>query len=307
MNLTKITIATRQSLLAMAQTEWVKARLLELYPHLHIDVLGITTKADKILDRPLDKMGGKGLFVKELEEALYAGTADIAVHSMKDVPMDLPEGLCLPIICEREDPRDAFVSNDYATLAELPPHAVVGTSSIRRNIQVKQQNPHIQLATLRGNIHTRLRRLDAGDFAAIILAVAGLKRMAFTDRIRHALPLDKSIPAAGQGALGIECRQADTALIHLLMPLNHTKSQLAITAERALCRRIGGGCSIPIAAYATIEHDVLRLHGFISNPDGSRILRTSALGEQVLADTIGLHAAEDLIAQGALDLVKEFK
>lgn len=307
MTIKKITIATRESLLALAQTNLIKAALETRYSDLQVDLLGITTKADKRLDVTLTKIGGKGLFVKELEEALFDGRADIAVHSMKDVPMELPEGLCLPVICERADPRDVFVSNKYSSLESLDAGAVVGTASIRRQLQIKSVKPNVRIEMLRGNIHTRLRRLDEGDFDAIILAAAGLHRMGFDDRIRHYLPTEPFTPAAGQGALGIECRVKDEEVKALIAPFSHLKTQREVSAERALCRRIGGGCSIPLAAYATTDGEILTVQGYIASPSGDRILRAEAKGAVTDAEAVGLAAAQMLIADGALEIIKEFQ
>jgi hydroxymethylbilane synthase len=279
-----------------------------------VDLLGITTQADKRLDVVLTEIGGKGLFVKELEEALLDGRADIAVHSMKDVPMDLPPGLSLPVIGERDDPRDAFVSNEYAfvsneysSLMQLPNGAVIGTSSLRRQTQIRALRNDIELRNLRGNINTRLQRLDNGDFDAVILAAAGLKRMDFGNRIRAYLSAEQSLPSAGQGALGIECREDDDATYALIAPLNHDITQTCVEAERALCRRIGGGCKVPVAAFAQIHRGVLTLRGLVSNHDGTRILRVHLEGEPKNANSIGTRAADELIQQGAAKILKEFE
>lgn len=302
----RLVIATRESPLALQQTEWVKKQLQALHPHLAIEFLGITTHADKMLDVTLRQIGGKGLFVKELEEALFDGRADIAVHSMKDVPMELPEGLILPVICEREDPRDAFVSNDYATLMQLPRNAVVGTASLRRQTQLRAIRSDLHYQDLRGNINTRLRRLDEGDFAAIILAGAGLKRMGMTDRIRMYFSTKESLPAAGQGALGIECRAGDEATIKLIAPLNHETTHTCVIAERAVCRYLNGGCQIPIAAYAELHKNNLHLEALVSNRDGTRILHARHDGEPQHADSMGTRVGEELIQQGAEKILREF-
>jgi len=302
-----ITIATRESPLALKQTESIKELLLKQHPNLSVDFLGITTQGDKRLDVELTEIGGKGLFVKELEEALYDGRADIAVHSMKDVPMDLPEGLILPVIGEREDARDAFVSNKYATLMQLPAGAVVGTSSLRRQTQLHAIRPDVEWRNLRGNINTRLRKLDEGEFDAIILACAGLKRMGFGDRIREVLPSWESLPAAGQGALGIECRAKDDNVLALILPLNDVITNQCVTAERALCRRLGGGCKVPVAAFAQINHGVLTLRGLVSNKKGTKILRSHREGDPKDADSIGLRVADELLQLGAEKILKEFQ
>lgn len=302
----RLIIATRESPLAMVQSEWVKAELQKLHPHLAVEFLGITTQGDKRLDVTLRTIGGKGLFVKELEEALYDGRADIAVHSMKDVPMELPEGLCLPVICEREDPRDAFVSNQYHSIMELPISASIGTASLRRQTQLRALRSDLDLKDLRGNMNTRLRRLDEGDFNAIILAAAGLKRLGFSDRIRAYLSTEQSLPAAGQGALGIECREDDAAIRELIAPLNHAATSYAVIAERAVCRRLQGGCQVPIAAYAEVHHGKLKLRGLVSNRSGTKILRAKLEGSVENAEEIGKRVGEELFQQGAEKILKEF-
>lgn len=301
-----LTIATRESPLAIRQTELIKMWLQAQHPDLSIDFLGITTQADKMLEVTLTDIGGKGLFVKELEEALFDGRADIAVHSMKDVPMELPPGLVLPVIGRREDPRDAFISNDYASLQEMPAHAVLGTSSLRRQTQILAQRTDLALTNLRGNINTRLRRLDAGDFAGIVLASAGLKRMGLVERIRSYLSIEQSLPAAGQGALGIECRESDSAVQALIAPLNDPITYACVTAERALCRRLGGGCQVPVAAYAQIEQGVLSLRGLVANRNGQHILRAALTGAVDQAEVIGIEVADLLLQQGAADILSEF-
>lgn len=301
-----LVIATRESPLALRQTEWVRDRLQESYPHLSIEFLGITTQADKMLNVTLSKLGGKGLFVKELEETLVDGRANIAVHSMKDVPMEMPPGLSLPVICEREDPRDAFVSNQYYSLDELPRSASVGTSSLRRQTQMRALRSDISVQNLRGNINTRLSRLDQGGYDAIILAAAGLRRMGFANRIRAYFSIEDSLPAAGQGALGIECRDDDEAMKSLLAPLNHAATHTCVIAERAVCRRLGGGCTVPIAAFGEIHHDTLVLRGLVPNRDGTRILRVKHEGDPKNAESIGLRVAEELLQLGADKILREF-
>ncbi len=302
----RLIIATRESPLALRQAEWVRDALKTMHPNLQVELLGITTLGDKRLEVTLRKIGGKGLFVKELEEALLDGRADIAVHSMKDVPMELPPGLALPVICEREDPRDAFVSNHYASIMELPRNAVVGTASLRRQTQIRAMRSDLELVDLRGNMNTRLKRLDDGDFAAIILAAAGLKRLGFPARIRSYFSVEDSLPAAGQGALGIECREDATVIRELIAPLNHPKTAYAVTAERAVCRRMNGGCQVPIAAYAEVHRDELFLRGLVSNRAGTRILRAKLTGHCDHADDIGQRVGEELVQQGAEKLLKEF-
>lgn len=302
-----ITIATRESPLALQQAEWVRAVLQQHYPHLSVELLGITTQADKMLEVTLTQIGGKGLFVKELEEALLDGRADIAVHSMKDVPMVLPPGLMIPVICEREEPRDAFVSNQYASLAVLPQNATVGTSSLRRQTQIKALRADIVTQPLRGNIQTRLKRLDQGDYAAIILAAAGLKRMQLTARIRAYFSPEELLPAAGQGALGIECREDNAAIQSLIAPLNHPTTAASVIAERAVCRQLNGGCQVPIAAFAEIHHDILTIRGLVANANGTRLLRATCRGNPADALCLGERVAEELLQQGAEKILKEFK
>ncbi len=301
-----IRIATRESPLALQQAESIKKLLMQHHPFLVVELIGMTTEADRRLDISLIDIGGKGWFVKELEEALFDGRADIAVHSMKDVPMQLPPGLILPVMGEREDPRDAFVSNQYESLAQLPIGARVGTSSLRRQTQVRALRPDLNLLPLRGNIQTRLAKLDKGEFDAIILACAGLKRMNLTHRIRSFLSVDGSLPAAGQGALGIECREKDEQIQTWIQPLNDRVTSDCVTAERALCRRLGGGCKVPVAAYAEIHGEALVLKGLVANRDGSRILRAHAQGHPDEADHIGKRVAEDLLQQGAEMILREF-
>jgi hydroxymethylbilane synthase len=299
----KLTIATRESPLALWQANWVKLELESLYPELSVHLLGLTTQADQMLATPLYKVGGKGLFVKELEQALLSKRADIAVHSMKDVPMELPKGLHLPVMCEREDPRDALVTNDYSSLDELPFNALIGTSSLRRQSQLLALRPDFKTTFLRGNVNTRLAKLDKGEYTAIILAAAGLKRLNLSERIRAYLTLEQSLPAAGQGVLGIECREDDHDTQALIAPLNHSKSFICVTAERAMCRYLGGGCHVPIAAYAENQQAQLTLQGLVASDDGKRILRAQRTGSIELAEQLGILVAKDLIAQGAQKLL----
>jgi hydroxymethylbilane synthase len=302
-----IVIATRESPLALAQTEIIRKALMELHPHLSVDLLGITTQADKRLDVLLTEIGGKGLFVKELEEALLDGRADIAVHSVKDMTMDLPEGLIMPVIGKRTEPRDAFVSNHYASFAQLPTGAAIGTSSLRRQTQLRAIRSDIDFRMLRGNMNTRLGRLDKGDFDAIILAAVGLNRLNMGGRIRGYFSTEETLPSAGQGALGIECREGDEAMMSLIAPLNDDITQMCVTAERALCRRLGGGCKVPVAAYAEIHHGELTLRGLVANRDGTRILRARLKGDPHHADSIGTRVADELLQQGADKILKEFQ
>jgi hydroxymethylbilane synthase len=303
----RIIIATRESPLALYQAEWIKQRLLYYHPQLTIDLLGITTQADKLLTINLSEIGGKGWFVKELEEALLDGRADIAVHSMKDVPMELPPGLCLPIICEREDARDVFVSEKYPSLHAMPRGSRMGTSSLRRRAQLGALRPDIHFHSLRGNIHTRLKRLEQGDFDAIVLAAAGLKRMNLAQRIRSYLSYEESLPAAGQGALGIECRQADEDVRQLLIPLNDSATSLAVIAERAVCRRLEGGCQLPVAAYATLHAQQLEVRGLVADETGSTILRSQFTGPSHTAELLGTQVAEALLAQGAQKILQNLQ
>jgi hydroxymethylbilane synthase len=299
----KIIIATRESPLALWQANWVKARLLEFHPELSVELLGLTTQADKILSIPLYKTGGKGLFVKELEDALIAKKADIAVHSMKDVPMQLPEGLCVPVMCEREDPRDAFVSNEYTSLTDLPEQSVIGTSSLRRQSQVLAERADLNVTFLRGNVNTRVDKLDRNAYAAIILAAAGLKRLGLVERIRSFMTIDQMLPAAGQGVLGIECRLDDEKTKMLIAPLNDIKSNTCVTAERAVCRYLQGCCHVPIASYAEWIDNQIMLRALVGNPEGTKIIRSQAVDDPSHAETLGITVAKDLLRQGAKQLL----
>lgn len=292
-------IATRKSPLALWQAEFVRAELERLHAGLVVELVTFTTQGDKILDTPLAKIGGKGLFVKELEVALLDGRADIAVHSMKDVPMDFPEGLGLLAIGEREDPRDAFVSNRFATLDELPATAVVGTSSLRRQCQLRHRRPDLVIKDLRGNVNTRLAKLDAGEYDALILASAGLKRLGFNDRIRSSLAPEISLPAVGQGALGIEARLDDTRIADLIAPLDHADSAVRVRAERAMNRRLQGGCQVPIAGFAELHGDELHLRALVGSVDGREILVDEIRGSRNQAEALGEQLAERLLAAGA--------
>lgn len=292
-------IATRKSLLALWQANYVKARLEDLHPQLTVELVPMTSRGDVLLDVPLAKVGGKGLFVKELEQAMLNGEADIAVHSMKDVPMEFPEGLGLAVICEREDPRDAWVSNRYASIDELPAGAVVGTSSLRRQSQILAQRPDLEVKFLRGNVQTRLAKLDNGDYDGIILASAGLLRLELDERIRGYIEPEQCLPAGGQGAVGIECRTADAAIIELIKPLHHQTSAEAVLAERAMNRRLEGGCQVPIACYAIHQGDQLWLRGLVAEPDGSRVLSGEICGPASTGERMGVELAERLLADGA--------
>ena len=294
-----IKIATRKSPLAIWQAEFVRDSLLNLHPELNIELIRMTTQGDKILDTPLAKVGGKGLFVKELEHGILAGDADIAVHSMKDVPMAFPAGLHLPVICQREDPRDAFVSNTYASLDDLPMGSRVGTSSLRRECQLRNHRPDLNVLPLRGNVNTRLRKLDEGLFDGIILASAGLKRLGFEERISEAMTPEQSLPAAGQGAVGIETRIDDIEVTSLLAPLRCPRTWIVVSAERAMNKRLAGGCQVPIAGFALIDGDEVWLRGLVGRPDGSRILTADARAKVEDAEALGEAIAEKLLSQGA--------
>ncbi len=299
MSIREIRIATRKSALALWQAEYVKACLEQAHPGLLVSLVPMVSRGDKLLDAPLAKIGGKGLFVKELETALLDNEADIAVHSMKDVPMDFPEGLGLFCICEREDPRDAFVSNTFASLDELPAGSVVGTSSLRRQAQLLALRPDLKIHFLRGNVNTRLAKLDAGEYDAIILAAAGLIRLGFGARIRASISVEASLPAGGQGAVGIECRSADAEIHALLAPLHHRETALRVTAERALNKHLNGGCQVPIACYALLEDEQLWLRGLVGQPDGGLLLRAEGRAPAAAAEALGVQVAEALLAQGA--------
>ncbi|QKE65775.1 hydroxymethylbilane synthase [Aquipseudomonas campi] len=300
----EIRIATRKSALALWQAEHVKARLEQAHPGLKVSLVPMVSRGDKLLDAPLAKIGGKGLFVKELETALLENEADIAVHSMKDVPMDFPAGLGLFCICEREDPRDAFVSNTYANFAELPAGSVVGTSSLRRQAQLLARRPDLKIQFLRGNVNTRLAKLDAGEYDAIILAAAGLIRLGFESRIRASISAEDSLPAGGQGAVGIECRTADSEIHALLAPLHHADTADRVNAERALNKHLNGGCQVPIACYALLEGEQLWLRGLVGQPDGGLLLRAEARAPRAAAEQLGVQVAEQLLAQGAAQILK---
>ncbi|WP_233958349.1 hydroxymethylbilane synthase [Pectobacterium versatile] len=294
-----IRIATRQSPLALWQAQYVQQCLNHLYPDLHVELVPMVTRGDIILDTPLAKVGGKGLFVKELELALLEGRADIAVHSMKDVPVEFPDGLGLTTICERDDPRDAFVSNHYDSLEQLLEGSCVGTSSLRRQCQLRARRPDLVIRDLRGNVGTRLSKLDNGEYDAIILAVAGLKRLGLEERIRCALSPEESLPAVGQGAIGIECRLDDEHVRQLLAPLNHSATAARVLAERAMNVRLEGGCQVPIGSYAELEGDTLWLRALVGAPDGSQMIVGERRGSVSDAEQLGIALAEELLAKGA--------
>jgi hydroxymethylbilane synthase len=300
-----IRIATRQSPLALWQAEHVAYRLQQAFPGLKTELVKMVTRGDKILDAPLAKVGGKGLFVKELEQGMLEGTADIAVHSMKDVPVEFPEGLHLAVILDREDPTDAFVSNNYRNLAELPVNARIGTSSLRRQCQIKEKFPHAEILSLRGNVNTRLAKLDAGEYDAIILASAGLKRLGMGDRITTQLSPEESLPAMGQGAIGIECRTDDADIHSYLAVLHDAGTSIRVTAERAMNARLNGGCQVPIAGFAEILGNQIFMRGLVGCPDGSIIYRAEATSPIDQAEQLGMRIADDLLAQGAENILRE--
>lgn len=295
----KLVIATRASRLALWQAEHVQARLKQLYPECDVQLLSMSTKGDRILDRSLSKIGGKGLFIKELETALLDGRADLAVHSLKDVPYDVPAPFALPVIMERDDPRDAFVSNHYQSLNDLPDGAVVGTSSLRRESQLRERYPHLVIKPLRGNLDTRLSKLDADEFDAIILATAGLKRLKMTERIRSSIEVVDSLPSAGQGALGIETHQDREDLKAWLAPLACVQSTYRSEAERAVTRVLGGSCQVPLAAYAELEGDQIWIRALVAEPDASVVYRAERRGPVTEAEALGKAVGQDLLAQGA--------
>ncbi|MFB2538442.1 MULTISPECIES: hydroxymethylbilane synthase [unclassified Acinetobacter] len=297
-------IATRQSPLALWQAEYIQQRLQQQHPDLQVELVTFVTQGDKILDTPLAKIGGKGLFVKELENALLDGRADLAVHSMKDVPMQLPEGLELAVICERENPFDAFVSNTYAHFDDLPQGAKVGTSSLRRRCQLLAQRPDLTVLDLRGNVGTRLAKLDAGEYDAIILASAGLIRLGLQERIRHTIDGKISLPAVGQGALGLECRIDDQRVRGYIDFLNDTDTATCVRAERAFNRYLEGGCQVPIAGFAQINGQQLHIEGRVGEIDGQRLLIASQDGDAEQAETLGIMLAQQLLTQGAGDILK---
>ncbi len=298
-------IATRKSQLALWQAEFVKAELEKHHADLKVELVPMVSRGDKILDVPLAKVGGKGLFVKELEQALLANEADIAVHSMKDVPMEFPEGLGLVTICDREDPRDAWVSNQYPTLDDLPKGSVVGTSSLRRQSQLLNLRPDLEVTFLRGNVNTRLAKLDAGEYDAIVLAAAGLKRLEMKERISSYFSPEQLLPAGGQGAVGIECRLDDEQAKSLLAPLHHQLTAELVLAERAMNRRLEGGCQVPIGCYAIHKDDQLWLRGLVADPDGETMLTDDITGEAKNGEAMGEALAERLLAAGAKEILSK--
>lgn len=301
----KLVIATRASRLALWQAEHVQSRLQNIYPGMVVELLKLSTRGDEILDRSLAKVGGKGLFVKELENALMDGRADLAVHSLKDVPVDMQSPFELSTILERADCRDAFVSNDFASLDDLPEGAVVGTSSLRREAQLRARFPHLKIEPLRGNLDTRLSKLDNGQYAAIILAVAGLERLGLSNRIRARISVEDSLPAAGQGALGIEILQSRSDLLELLTPLSCHDTTACALAERAVSRALGGSCQVPVAAHAVVHDQKLTVRALVANPDGTRIYKSQSTGLIADALKIGQCVADDLIGQGAGEILSQ--
>lgn len=295
----KLKIATRKSPLALWQAEFVRSQLLSAHPELEVELVKMTTQGDKILDTPLAKIGGKGLFVKELEQGMMAGDADIAVHSMKDVPMDLPDGFALPVICERESPYDAFVSNRYSHIDELPQGARVGTSSLRRSSQILNYRRDLEILSLRGNVQTRLGKLDDGEFDAIILASAGLIRLEMESRIRYQIPPEIMLPAVGQGAVGIECRADDEQTRDLISSLNHTETSQRVRAERAFNHRLEGGCQVPIGAFALLEENDIWIRGLVASLDGTEIISGERRGLITQGEALGIELAEELLERGA--------
>lgn len=299
MSLKCIRIATRKSQLALWQAEFVGQCLQSYHPGLNVELVTMTTQGDRILDSPLAKIGGKGLFVKELEQSILRQESDIAVHSMKDVPVELPEGLHIAVMLEREDPRDAFVSNNFASLDALPRNAIVGTSSLRRRCQLAEIRPDLEIKELRGNVNTRLKKLDEGDYHAIILASAGLKRLQMQDRIREIMATQLMLPAIAQGAIGVECRQGDSDIETLLAPLNDDITQQRVLAERAMNARLQGGCQVPIGGYAEIEQGVIVVRGLVGRPDGSEIVHGVISGRPQDGEELGDVLGQDLLSRGA--------
>jgi hydroxymethylbilane synthase len=306
MSLKTISIATRKSPLALWQAEHVKAQLQQHHPELEVDLVSMQTQGDLILDKPLSLVGGKGLFIKELEQALYEHRADIAVHSMKDVTIDMPEGLQLPVIMERENPHDAFISEKYKRISDLPQAAVVGTSSLRRKCQLMAWRGDLVIKDLRGNVGTRLNKLDDGEYDAIILAVAGLIRLGLEDRISEIIPADIILPAIGQGAIGIQMRTGDNDVMEMLASLNHKTTQQRVETERVVSRRLFGGCQLPIAAYSEIGQETVKISGMVGRIDGSEIIKDSVVGHLQERESLGLQLAETLLKNGADVILKEY-
>jgi len=301
----KVVIGTRGSKLALWQAQWIRSTLMDLHDGLEVELMKIKTTGDKILDVPLSKVGGKGLFVKEIEEALLRGDAHIAVHSMKDVPTVLPDGLHISVVTKREDPRDAFISNKFNSLGEMPAKATLGTSSLRRSTQIMALRPDIEIVSLRGNLDTRLRKLDEGEFDAIILAAAGVRRLGWEDRITELMAPEVSLPAIAQGAVGIECRIDDKEINALIAPLKHAETEICVGAERAALARLEGGCQVPIAAHAVLDGDALVIDGLVANLTGDVIIRSHVEGKSEKAEALGTELADDLLAQGAREILQD--
>jgi hydroxymethylbilane synthase len=296
-------IGTRGSRLALSQSEWIKTQIGALYPDLRVEIIRIKTKGDRILDSPLSMIGGKGLFVKEIEDALLRGDVDLAVHSIKDVPADLPDGLHLPVFPEREDPRDVFISAAYNSLDELPERATVGTGSLRRSAQLLHIRPDLDVVSIRGNVDSRLRRAESGDIQAVILAVAGIKRLGLSPKKLQILPIDRFLPAIGQGALGLEIRHEDDRVLDLIEFLNHKPTELAVRAERAFLKRLEGGCQVPIAGYGRIEGEDIILNGMVAELDGSRMIKGELRGKGDRPEELGIRLAESLLREGAEEIL----
>lgn len=295
----RLKIGTRGSSLAVTQSEWIKNKIESRHPGISVELVRIKTRGDKIINSPLSKIGGKGLFVKEIEDALSRREVDLAVHSIKDVPSDLPDGLCLPVFPEREDPRDAFISRSYASLYDLPKGARIGTGSLRRSSQLLHTRPDLQIVPLRGNVDTRIKKLESGDMQAIILAAAGLNRLGLSDRITQFLSTEALLPAIGQGALGLEVRKDDDRTLEILSFLNHRPTELAVRAERAFLKRLEGGCQVPIAGLGIIEEGIIKLKGLVAKPDGSRIIKDKIKGPDSQPEELGFALAERLLKEGA--------
>ena len=296
-------IGTRGSRLALAQSEWVKRKIELKHPEIQVELVRIKTKGDKILDSPLSRIGGKGLFVKEIEDALLKKEVDVAVHSMKDVPADIPEGLRLSVFPEREDSHDAFISKEYKSLGQLPRGSSVGTSSLRRSAQLLHLRPDLQVVSLRGNVDSRLKRMESGEMQAIILATAGLKRLGLSDKISHILPSEQIMPAIGQGALGLELRMNDDRIFKCLHFLNHEPTEVTVSAERAFLKELEGGCQVPIAACGRLNGNNLILQGMVAELDGSKIIRDEIIGERERAEALGINLAQRLLATGADEIL----
>ena len=302
----ELILATRKSKLALAQSRWVKSRIQDAWPEVSVELLEVTTRGDKILDVPLAKVGGKGLFVKEIEDAMLQGRADIAVHSLKDVPTEIPEGLEVSVFPKREDFRDAFISNSYSTLHDLPQGAVVGTSSLRRMAQLKSSRPDLKIESLRGNLDTRLRRLDQGDFDAVILAAAGLNRLGLSHRISSHIPVDVMLPAIGQGCLGIEFRTSDQDTREIVSSLHHEETAVCVTCERAFLERLEGGCQVPIGALAELTSDLsLSVTGLVADENGERIIRKTISGSSEECRDLGLKLGDMILEAGGRRILKE--